>query len=71
MENFFIKNSYFIDGYFLCQFSASYGNLSESPGRKLTHMNDAIGAVGSFQISNGQVKEFQRNFIAKISLNKS
>uniref|UniRef100_A0A0N5A412 Carotenoid oxygenase n=1 Tax=Parastrongyloides trichosuri TaxID=131310 RepID=A0A0N5A412_PARTI len=46
----------FIDGYFLCQLSASYGNQKSPPGQKLTHMIDAIGAVGSFHISNGQVK---------------
>uniref|UniRef100_A0AC35U8D3 Carotenoid oxygenase n=1 Tax=Rhabditophanes sp. KR3021 TaxID=114890 RepID=A0AC35U8D3_9BILA len=46
----------FIDGYFLCQLSASYGNQNAPPGQKLTHMIDAIGAVGSFHISNGQVK---------------
>uniref|UniRef100_A0A0N5BYQ1 Carotenoid oxygenase n=1 Tax=Strongyloides papillosus TaxID=174720 RepID=A0A0N5BYQ1_STREA len=46
----------FIDGYFLCQLSASYGNQKSPPGQKLTHMIDAIGAVGSFHIRNGQVK---------------
>ncbi|CAB3400403.1 unnamed protein product [Caenorhabditis bovis] len=44
-----------IDGYFLCQLSASYGNSSAPLGKKLNHMIDAIGAVGSFHISNGQV----------------
>ncbi|PIO73032.1 retinal pigment epithelial membrane protein [Teladorsagia circumcincta] len=42
-------------GFFLCQLSASYGNSSAPPGRKLNHMIDAIGAIGSFHISNGQV----------------
>ncbi|VDO60603.1 unnamed protein product [Heligmosomoides polygyrus] len=45
----------FLDGYFLCQLSASYGNSSAPPGQKLSHMIDAIGAIGSFHISNGQV----------------
>ncbi|VDO70789.1 unnamed protein product [Haemonchus placei] len=45
----------FLDGFFLCQLSASYGNSSAAPGRKLNHMIDAIGAIGSFHISNGQV----------------
>ncbi|VDL70728.1 unnamed protein product [Nippostrongylus brasiliensis] len=45
----------FLDGFFLCQLSASYGNSSAQPGRKLNHMIDAIGAIGSFHISNGQV----------------
>lgn len=44
-----------LDGYFLCQLSASYGNSSAPPGQKLSHMIDAIGAIGSFHISNGQV----------------
>lgn len=44
-----------LDGYFLCQLSASYGNSSAPPGQRLNHMIDAIGAVGSFHISNGQV----------------
>lgn len=48
----------FLDGYFLCQLSASYGNLSAPPGQKISHMIDAIGAVGSFHISNGQVRHF-------------
>ncbi|RCN42157.1 hypothetical protein ANCCAN_11899, partial [Ancylostoma caninum] len=46
----------FLDGFFLCQLSASYGNSSASPGNKLTHMIDAIGAIGAFHISNGQVR---------------
>ncbi|EPB77854.1 hypothetical protein ANCCEY_03030 [Ancylostoma ceylanicum] len=45
----------FLDGFFLCQLSASYGKSSAPPGNKLTHMIDAIGAVGAFHISNGQV----------------
>ncbi|VDD93969.1 unnamed protein product [Enterobius vermicularis] len=45
----------FLDGYFLCQLSAAYGNASAPPGHKLNHMIDAIGAVGAFHISNGQV----------------
>ncbi|TMS36412.1 hypothetical protein L596_003581 [Steinernema carpocapsae] len=45
----------FLDGYFLCQLSASYGNPAAPPGSRLNHMIDAIGAVGSFKISNGQV----------------
>ncbi|KAI6235749.1 hypothetical protein M3Y95_00084400 [Aphelenchoides besseyi] len=45
----------FIDGYFLCQLSAAYGSQNAPPGHKLSHMIDAIGAVGSFHISNGQV----------------
>ncbi|CAJ0572065.1 unnamed protein product, partial [Mesorhabditis spiculigera] len=44
-----------LDGYFLCQLSASYGNSSAPPGQRLNHMIDAIGAVASFHISNGQV----------------
>ncbi|EGT43206.1 hypothetical protein CAEBREN_11287 [Caenorhabditis brenneri] len=44
-----------LDGYFLCQLSASYGNSSAPEGEKLNHMIDAIGAVGSFHVSNGQV----------------
>ncbi|CAI5454457.1 unnamed protein product [Caenorhabditis angaria] len=44
-----------LDGYFLCQLSASYGNSSAPDGEKLSHMIDAIGAVGSFHVSNGQV----------------
>lgn len=35
--------------------SAAYGNLTGAPGHRLSHMIDAIGAVGSFHISNGQV----------------
>uniref|UniRef100_A0A1I7WBB7 PKD_channel domain-containing protein n=1 Tax=Heterorhabditis bacteriophora TaxID=37862 RepID=A0A1I7WBB7_HETBA len=46
---------YILYGYFLCQLSASYGNSSAPSGQKLNHMIDAIGAVGSFHISNGQV----------------
>ncbi|KAK6765229.1 hypothetical protein RB195_025242 [Necator americanus] len=45
----------FLDGFFLCQLSASYGNSSAPPGKKLNHMIDAIGAVASFHIRNGQV----------------
>uniref|UniRef100_A0A1I7Z3C5 Carotenoid oxygenase n=1 Tax=Steinernema glaseri TaxID=37863 RepID=A0A1I7Z3C5_9BILA len=45
----------FLDGYFLCQLSASYGSASAGSGHRLNHMIDAIGAVGSFKISNGQV----------------
>ncbi|KAE9555105.1 hypothetical protein FO519_001680 [Halicephalobus sp. NKZ332] len=45
----------FLDGYFLCQLSAAYGNLSAQPGHRLSHMIDAIGAIGAFHISNGQV----------------
>ncbi|CAD5222417.1 unnamed protein product [Bursaphelenchus xylophilus] len=45
----------FLDGYFLCQLSASYGSQRAPAGRKLNHMIDAIGAVGAFHISNGQV----------------
>uniref|UniRef100_A0A0M3HTB4 Lectin_legB domain-containing protein n=1 Tax=Ascaris lumbricoides TaxID=6252 RepID=A0A0M3HTB4_ASCLU len=44
----------FLDGYFLCQLSASYGNSSAPPGQRLNHMFDAIGAVGAFHISNKQ-----------------
>ncbi|KAH7706031.1 Protein F49E10.2 a, partial [Aphelenchoides avenae] len=42
-------------GYFLCQLSASYGNQQAPDGQKLTHVIDAIGAVGAFRIANGQV----------------
>ncbi|KAK0396793.1 hypothetical protein QR680_001859 [Steinernema hermaphroditum] len=45
----------YLEGYFLCQLSASYGSASAAPGHRLNHMIDAIGAVGSFKISNGQV----------------
>ncbi|KAI1712705.1 retinal pigment epithelial membrane protein domain-containing protein [Ditylenchus destructor] len=45
----------FLDGYFLCQLSASYGNSKAPPGQRLNHMIDAIGAIGSFHISEGQV----------------
>ncbi|VDM59251.1 unnamed protein product [Angiostrongylus costaricensis] len=45
----------FLDGFFLCQLSASYGDFSAPPGKRLNHMVDAIGAIGSFHISNGQV----------------
>ncbi|CEF60755.1 Carotenoid oxygenase family-containing protein [Strongyloides ratti] len=55
----------FIDGYFLCQLSASYGNPKSPPGQKLTHMIDAIGAVGSFQIKNGQVEFLARYYPSK------
>ncbi|VDM75421.1 unnamed protein product [Strongylus vulgaris] len=45
----------FLDGFFLCQLSASYGDIDAPPGKRLNHMIDAIGAIGSFHISNGQV----------------
>uniref|UniRef100_A0A915DB20 Methyltransferase FkbM domain-containing protein n=1 Tax=Ditylenchus dipsaci TaxID=166011 RepID=A0A915DB20_9BILA len=45
----------FLDGYFLCQLSAAYGNVKAPPGQRLNHMIDAIGAVGAFHISNGEV----------------
>uniref|UniRef100_A0AC34GQ50 Uncharacterized protein n=1 Tax=Panagrolaimus sp. ES5 TaxID=591445 RepID=A0AC34GQ50_9BILA len=45
----------FLDGYFLCQLSAAYGDLKGKPGTRLNHMIDAIGAIGAFHISNGQV----------------
>ncbi|CAI4223079.1 unnamed protein product [Auanema sp. JU1783] len=45
----------FLDGYFLCQLSASYGDINAEPGHRLNHMIDAIGAVGSFHISKGEV----------------
>ncbi|KAI6176686.1 hypothetical protein M3Y97_00825900 [Aphelenchoides bicaudatus] len=37
------------------KFIASYGNQDAAPGHKLNHMIDALGAVGAFHISNGQV----------------
>ncbi|GMR63020.1 hypothetical protein PMAYCL1PPCAC_33215, partial [Pristionchus mayeri] len=45
----------FLDGFFLCQLSAAYGNSSAPSGHKLSHMIDAIGAVGAFRIRDGQV----------------
>lgn len=53
----FIYNNIIVDGYFLAQLSASYGNQDDAPGHKLSHMIDAIGAVASFHISNGQVSK--------------
>ncbi|KAL3068462.1 hypothetical protein niasHT_030753 [Heterodera trifolii] len=44
-----------LDGYFLCQLSAAYGDPNAPPGQKLMHMIDAIGAVGSFHLSGGEV----------------
>jgi hypothetical protein len=54
--DFFINTHLLVpDGYFLCQLSAAYGNATAASGQKLTHMIDAIGAIGAFHISNGQV----------------
>ncbi|VDN23805.1 unnamed protein product [Cylicostephanus goldi] len=50
-----LELQYSHNGYFLCQLSASYGDINAPPGKKLNHMIDAIGALGSFHISNGQV----------------
>lgn len=53
---FEILIDFVLDGYFLCQLSAAYGNATSVSGQKLTHMIDAIGAIGAFHISNGQVE---------------
>ena len=50
-----LTKSIYLDGYFLCQLSAAYGDLKGKPGTRLNHMIDAIGAIGAFHISNGQV----------------
>lgn len=44
-----------LDGYLLAQVGGSYGNQTDGPGSKVTHMFDAIGGVASLAFKNGEV----------------
>ncbi len=45
-----------LDGYLFSQVAASYGNLMDADGHKVTHINDAIAAISSLKIRNSTVK---------------
>lgn len=41
----------FLDGFFFCETSASYGDQSDPEGQKLIHMFDGISAVAKFDLN--------------------
>lgn len=45
-----------LDGHFMIQVCGSYGDRKGPSGSKVTHMFDAIGAVISLELKNGEVK---------------
>lgn len=49
-----------LDGYFFCQSSGSYGNQADPYGEKLIHMYDGIGALALFDLN-----PVQNTFTAK------